>query len=189
MIQAKRFFAVLISLDIMLGLGIVGAFTLAGKVGAGKSSSIATLKADVETNAQVINGYEKLKQVVNSNKEVEAIAAKVLPQDKEQSVALAEIDKFSKDAKVPIKQISFSTGTAKSGPTLTSPSSLKGVLVVNVNLKCGPAKYNNLLNFLKSIEQNQRRMQVTSVAMNPSTKTPGLIDSTDLQIDIYLKPR
>lgn len=184
MIPAKRVFMILVGVNLLMVGAIAGSFTMANKIAAQKSAQIADTKADIQTNDQAISDFKALQKSIDANKEISDIAAEVLPQDKEQSAALAELNQFSKSAGVPIRQVSFLPG--KDG--LTSPSNLKGVSVLSVTVHCEASQYSQLLNFLKKIESNRRRMQVTSVGLAPSDKTAGLLDRIDLSIDIYLKP-
>jgi hypothetical protein len=113
---------------------------------------------------------------------------KILPTDKDQSAALADLDKFSKNNNVSVQQINFNPGTNKgSGKTLTSPSAVKGVSVISVTMSSSKTPYTNLINFLKTIETTQRRMQVTSLNITPNNTNPGLLDRIDMTLDIYLK--
>ncbi len=184
---AKKLFFALAGLNILLGGLIIGVFVLASGTAQKKSLEISDLKATSQTNQQALNNYKVLEGTVNSNKDFQAIADRVLPSDKEQSQALADLDNFSRSTGLPIQQISFAQGVSKTGQTLTSPSSLKGVSVIAVVLHSTNAHYDNLLAFLRQIENTQRRMQVTSVAITPNSTTPTLLDRVDLSIDIYLK--
>ena len=184
-INARRIFYLLIAINIILVGAIAATFILANNIAGSKSKSIAYTKADIESNEQAISNLQTLERTVSQNKEIEEIAKKVLPQDKEQSAALAELDKFSKTSGVGIKQISFTPGK---GGGLVAPTSLKGVSVISVNVHCDAARYDQLLSLLKLIENNQRRMQVTSVALTPSEITQGKLDKIDLALEIYLKP-
>jgi hypothetical protein len=141
-----------------------------------------------QANDQLIGYYKVLQSTLNENQDIESIAQKVLPTDKDQSAALADLDKFSKSNHVPIQQISFSPGTNKgSGKTLTSPSGVKGVSAVTVALSCTNATYENMISFLQTIETTQRRMQVTSLNITPNETNPNLLNRVDMTVDIYLK--
>jgi Tfp pilus assembly protein PilO len=186
--NAKKLFLALLVFNVLLILAILGVFLAASNVAQKKSQKISDLKSTIESNDQAIDRYNVLKTTISSNKDLQAIAQKVLPTDKDQSAALADIDAFSKRTDVPIRQINFNTGTNKgAGKTLTSPSPIKEVAVISVSLHCNNINYNNLLNFLKEVENTQRRMQVTSVAITPNSSNPSLLDRVDLSLDIYLK--
>jgi uncharacterized protein YpmS len=187
-IDAKKAFFGLVALNILLVGATLAVFTTASSAAQKKSQKISQFKAEQQSNDQLIGYYKVLQNTLNSNKDLESVIQKVLPTDKDQSLALANLDSFSKKDKVPIQQISFSPGTSKgSGQTLTSPSGIKGVSVISVTLNCVGVPYTNLLTFLKDIENTQRRMQVNSLNIAPNVTNPNLLDHVDLIIDIYLK--
>jgi Tfp pilus assembly protein PilO len=187
-LDAKKFFWVLIAVNILLVGATLVVFTQASSAGQKKSQKISQFKADDQANDQLISYYKALKSTLNSNEDLDSMIQKILPADKDQSAALADLDKFSKINKVQIQQINFNPGTNKgSGKTLTSPSGIKGVSVISVAISCNATPYENLLNFLRTIETTQRRMQVTSLNITPNTTNPGVLDRIDMTVDIYLK--
>jgi Tfp pilus assembly protein PilO len=187
-LDAKKFFIVLVTTNVLLIGATIAVFTIASSIAQKQSQKIAQLKADDQTNEQALNYYKVLKSNLDANKDLAATVAKVLPADKDQSAAFADLDKISKNTGVPIQQITFSPGTNKgSGQTLTSPSGVKGVSVISVTMSSGPTPYTNLLTFLKAIENTQRRMQVTSLNITPNSTNPNVLDRVDLTLDIYLK--
>jgi Tfp pilus assembly protein PilO len=185
---ARKLFLILLGLNILLVGATLVVFALASSAAQSKSQKISALKADNQSNEEVLNNYKVLQNTLNSNKDLEATIQRVLPADKDQSAALSILDQFSKNNGVPIQQITFSPGSGKqAGQTLTSPSGINGVSVISVTMQLGSTRYQNLLNFLKSIETTQRRMQVTSLTISPNSTNPDILDQTNLTIDIYLK--
>jgi Tfp pilus assembly protein PilO len=187
-LDARKFFWILVALNILLiGVTLV-VFAQASSAGEKKSQKIAQFKADDQANDQLISYYKLLQSTLNANKDLGGMVQKILPADKDQSAALADLDKFSKSNGVLIQQINFNPGTNKgSGKTLTSPSGVKGVSVISVSLSCSSTPYDNLLKFLNTLETTQRRTQVTSLNITPNSTNPGMLDRIDMTIDIYLK--
>jgi Tfp pilus assembly protein PilO len=187
-INAKKFFWILVGVNVLLVGATLVVFTRASSAGAKKSQIISQYKAEGQANDQLIDYYKVLQNTLNNNQDLAGIVQKILPADKDQSAALADLDKFSKNNNVSIQQINFNPGTNKgTGKTLTSPSGVKGVSVISVALSCTSTPYQNLLNFLQTIETTQRRMQVTSLNITPNSNNPGLLDRVDMTLDIYLK--
>jgi Tfp pilus assembly protein PilO len=187
-IDAKKVFFGLVALNILLIGATLAVFATASSAAGKKSQKISQLKAEQQSNDQLIGYYKVLQNTLKSNQDLESIIQKVLPADKDQSLALADIDNLSKKDKVAIQQINFNPGTSKgAGQTLTSPSGIKGVSVISVSLNCAGVPYTNLLTFLKDIENTQRRMQINSLNISPNTTNPSLLDHVDLIVDIYLK--
>jgi Tfp pilus assembly protein PilO len=187
-LNAKLLFWVLIAVNILLIGATLVVFTQASSAGQNKSQKISQFKAESQANDQLLSYYKVLQGTLNNNQDLANIVEKILPADKDQSAALTELDKFAKSNGVTMQQISFSPGTNKgTGKTLTSPSGVKGVSVITVALSCTTTPYENFLNFLKTIETTQRRMQVTSLNITPNSTNPGLLDRVDMTVDIYLK--
>jgi Tfp pilus assembly protein PilO len=187
-IDAKKFFWILIAINVLLIGATLVVFTQASTAGEKKSQKISKFKVDDQANDELISYYKALQNTLNSNQDLESLIQKILPTDKDQSAALADLDKFSKNNNVSVQQINFNPGTNKgSGKTLTSPSAVKGVSVISVTMSSSKTPYTNLINFLKTIETTQRRMQVTSLNITPNNTNPGLLDRIDMTLDIYLK--
>jgi Tfp pilus assembly protein PilO len=187
-LDAKLFFWVLVTLNVLLIGATLVVFTQASSAGQKKSQKIAQYKADSQANDQLINYYKALQGNLNANSDLDSIVQKVLPPDKDQSAALADIDRFSKSNNISIQQINFNPGTNKgTGQTLTSPSAIKGVSVISVALSCTTTPYENLISFLRTLETTQRRTQVTSLNITPNSTNPDILDRIDMTVDIYLK--
>jgi Tfp pilus assembly protein PilO len=187
-LDAKLFFWVLIALNVLLVGATLVVFTQASSAGQKKSQKIAEYKIDDQANDQLISYYKALQGNLNANSGLESMIQKVLPPDKDQSAALADIDRFSKSNGISIQQINFNPGTNKgNGKTLTSPSAIKGVSVISVALSCTSTPYENLISFLKTLETTQRRTQVTSLNITPNSTNPDTLDRVDITLDIYLK--
>jgi Tfp pilus assembly protein PilO len=186
-LNAKMLFWILIAINVLLVGATLAVFTQASSAAQKKSQKIVGYKSNDQANDQLISYYKVLQTTLNQNASLESTIQKILPTDKDQSGALADLDKFSKDNHVPIQQISFNPGTNKgSGQTLTSPSGVKGVSVISVALSSTNATYENTLAFLKTIENTQRRMQVTSLNITPNNTNPDLLNRIDMTVDIYL---
>jgi Tfp pilus assembly protein PilO len=187
-LDARKFFWILIAMNVLLIGATLAVFTQASSAGEKKSQKIAQFKAEDQANDQLIGYYKVLQSTLNANKDLDSMVQKILPADKDQSAALADLDKFSKSNNVTIQQINFNPGTNKgTGKTLTSPSGINGVSVISVAVSCSSTPYDNLLKFLKTLETTQRRMQVTSLNITPNSTNPGVLDRVDMTIDIYLK--
>jgi Tfp pilus assembly protein PilO len=187
-IDAKKFFWFLIALNILLIGATLVVFTQASSAGEKKSQKIAQYKAEDQANDQLITYYKALQSNLKANSDLEGIVQKILPADKDQSAAVADLDKFSKNNQVSIQQIAFNPGSNKgTGKTLTSPAAIKGVSVISVSISCTTTPYVNLISFLKTLETTQRRMQVTSLNITPNSTNPAILDRIDMTLDIYLK--
>jgi uncharacterized protein YpmS len=94
-IDAKKFFWILIALNILLIGATLVVFTQASSAGQKKSQKIAQYKAEDQANDQLLTYYKALQSNLNANSDLESIVHKILPADKDQSAAVADLDKFS----------------------------------------------------------------------------------------------
>lgn len=187
-LDSKKFFFVLVGVNVLLVVATIAVFTLANSTAQKRSDQMSQLKADSETNDQLINYYKVLQGTLNANKDLQDTVQKVLPSDKDQSVALNDLNQFAQNTNVDIQQITFNPGSSKTaGQTLTSPALIKGVSIISVTLDCKSTRYESLLAFLQQIETTQRRMQVTTLNITPNATNPDLLDQVSISIDIYVK--
>lgn len=182
---AKRFFYLLAGTNLLIIGVIVATFAVASGMAGGRSKNIAALKADVQTNDITIKNYETLQRTISQNQEINQLADQALPKGIDQAVLVNELNRFSQDTATPIRQITFNT--AKGGGLIT-PSTLKGVSFATATVQVNRCQYQDLLRFLGKIENSRRRMQVTTISLNPSERTAGVIDRATLTLEIYLKP-
>lgn len=163
-------------------------------IGDGKISSLAQttsqLKAEVEVNEKEISVYKQTKAKVESLKYVNELSLKVLPPDQEQSVIVAEVSEFANRSSLQIDQINFVDAgnnqiTAKPKSSLTIPSGVS-VIPITVQFKPG-AQYSNILDFLKTIESNRRKMQVTNVSLTPNPENRLELNQVSISLNLYAK--
>ena len=147
----------------------------------------AKLKAETVINQQQLSIYQKTKAQVDSLNYVSDLANKVLPADKDQSAIVAEVSEFALRSGLTISQINFTDGTKPTtGGTKNSLVIPKGVTVVpiTVQLQSG-AKYDNLLTFLKTIEDNRRKSQVTNITLTPDSKDRSRLSQVTIAFNLY----
>lgn len=180
--------ALKISLSMLILLSVAGLYFANQKL-----TSIATetsqLKADVIVGQKQLAVYEKTKVQVESLSYVNELANKVLPTDTNQSAIVAEISEFALRSTLTLNQITFAdTSQNVIAPKSTKSTLLvpKGVVVipVTIQIKAG-AKYTNLLSFLKIIEDNQRKSQVTNISLTPDSKDRSKLSSVTIQLNMY----
>lgn len=173
---------------ILLGVGgfIIGENRIAERV-----LEVSNLKADQEVVQQEVAVFEDAQSKVEKYSSVLEIADRVLPPSKNQAELIAELKKFANDTSIVIQQISFESGEqSKNSATsqTTSIEGLTGVLAIPTAITFEPGlSYQELLNFLKKVEQNQRIMQVKNVSLTPDQKTPNVLASALIEINVFLK--
>lgn len=150
--------------------------------------STAQLKAEVEASNKQIAAYKVTKAKVDSLGYVNDLANKVLPPDKEQSAIVAELTEFALRTDLQIDQISFVSTATTSNTAKGKLAIPKGVEVVPITISFSEGtQYQSVLDFLKIVENNQRKMQVTSVSIKPNEKDRSSLSSVTVSLNLYAK--
>lgn len=156
------------------------------------ATETATLKAKVEVGQKQIAAYEQTKTKVDSLDYVDDLATKVLPEEQEQSLTVAELSQFALRSRLSVEEITFKETAAETGKskskTKTKKAIPKGVVVIPVSIKFqAGSRYDYLLEFLKSVEENRRKMQVTNIALSPDETNRSLLQDVSVDINLYVK--
>ncbi len=170
---------------ICLIIGAGGGLYFANKTLTSIAVDTTKLKADVEIGQKQLSTYQLTQAKVDSLGFVDDLANKVLPQDEDQSAIVAEISQFAARYSMGVDNISFpdTKPTTKSG--LATP---KGVSVLPIVVTFQPgANYSAVLNFLKTIETNQRKMQVTNLTLQPDPVNRSTFTKVSIAINIYAR--
>ncbi|MBP9738558.1 type 4a pilus biogenesis protein PilO [Candidatus Saccharibacteria bacterium] len=176
---------------VVLIVSSVGVLYLGDKQVVRVANETARLKAQVDVNEKQLSTYKKTKVKVDSLGYVNDIANKVLPAEKEQSAIVAEVSQFALRSSLGIEQIAFvevpktASGTSKSKSKIAIP---KGVEVVPITVQFKPgSKYQNILDFLESVENNRRKMQVTNINLKPDPTNGQLLNQVTVSMNLYAK--
>jgi hypothetical protein len=145
-----------------------------------------------------INNLEKFAQTAS-------ILEEVIPKEKDQAVAVREIDAIAKQNGMVINTLSFPSSdlnkkaaTPTTGSTATTAKTtavsqakpikgLTGVLGIDINVELrsaneGAISTDQLLGMLRALENNRRNMRVTSINYNAGDQT------VDIKLIIFIKP-
>ena len=64
----------------------------------------------------------------------------------------------------------------------TGPKSIAATVTLQ-----NPVEYTNYLKFLRLIEQNLTKMQITDITVAPDTKVPGQINNPVIGLQVYVR--
>jgi Tfp pilus assembly protein PilO len=175
-------------LKIGLGLTVIGAI-LGLYMADSKLSQVAKetsrLKAEVEVQQKQITIYETTKNKIEDLSFVDDLADKVLPSTQDQSLVVAEVSQFAVRSNLSVAQISFTEQPSTAKKPASAPGGVT-VTPLTVQLKAG-ARYDDLLNFLKQIEQNRRKMQVSDINLSPDAKDRTKLSQVTVVLNLYSK--
>lgn len=162
----------------------------------GGLQSVATDVSHVVVDSSVsqtnIQTLQKVQQELADEKDVIARAGDIVADSKSyqyQNQILNDLNNYAGKAGISITNVNFDaagdTGTtppAKGAPT--APAGLKSTSV-SITLQ-NPVPYDSMLRFIRSIEQNLTKMQISRVALAKGT-SGNTVTSEALTIQVYIK--
>lgn len=173
----KRMFFVIL---IVLILGVAGSglvYIKAENTLEEKAIEISKLNANVDVEQTRIDRAVAATSRLEELAFIQEIADEILPPTKVQSDIVGEIDAIGRINGISITGINFTaTGTNIANPDLTQTRPIKeipGINALPVTITIQDATYEQLLAFLTSIEQNQRKMQADNIAITPKLNDAG----------------
>jgi hypothetical protein len=198
--KPKQLYYGLTGLLILLGLGFIGVAYEANSVLGNQATKLSKLRADSDVLDSTQVTLAKNKQDIAKYKDLNSIAASIVPQDKDQAEAVREIVNLAQQSGIgKLSSITFpssnlgATVGAVGNSNLTQLTPVKGMagvyqLQITVTQGTGDeVPYNQLTSFLEKLEQNRRTAQVSSITVQPKADNPNLVTFT-LVINEYIKP-
>lgn len=148
----------------------------------------ARLRAQVRVNEDIISAYTRTKIRVESLDYVDELANKVLPADQEQSAIIAEVSEFALRSSLSIEQITFADTGTTTAPVKGKLAIPKGVQVIPITVQFSAgSQYADVLEFLATVESNQRKMQVTDITLKPDADDRNLLSQVSVSMNLYAK--
>ncbi len=190
----KKFFtspAIILNFVLIISVAILGVISISGVFFAqSKLAAFVTqtdhLKTDAELNEQNIATGEKLKTVLASNaaniQRVEQVVADTKSYQYQDQI-VRDINKYADTAGITILGFNFvQSGVTTKGAASTTPKTLTAIITTN-----NPINYTDFLHFLRLVEANLTKMQVTQIDLQANTDKAGLIDSQTITLQVYVK--
>ncbi|MEO7904391.1 MAG: hypothetical protein ABIR91_01205 [Candidatus Saccharimonadales bacterium] len=108
-----------------------------------------------------------------------------------QNQIIDDLNNYAKASGVLIKDINFGTeangSTAAKGSTSSSKPAPNGVKITSLSVALdNPVEYNKVMTFIRLIEQNLTKMQVSSVGLSVDAASKKITSDT-LTIEVYIK--
>lgn len=153
------------------------------------ANKTSRLRAEIELSQKQLDAYSLTKVKVDTLGYANELATKVLPDSTEQSAVVAEVSQFALRARLGVSQISFAdkdvAAPVTNGKKVTPPKDVT-IIPISVQFKEG-SKYENILEFLRYVENNQRRMQVVNINLKPSDKDRTQLSTVTVLMNLYVK--
>lgn len=145
-------------------------------------------KIDNELEETEIIKLKSLQTYLNQNKSTVERAADVVSESQSytyQNQGISDLNTFANRTGVSIMAIDFPTPKQTPAKGEVVISGVKKIpMVVRLD---GPVDFVRVLQFIKQIEQNLTKMQITSVALTPDTEKPNLLASPTLNIEVFVR--
>lgn len=170
-------------LVLIAGIGIAVTFTHQQLVS--YVQEVDRLKIDSEINQQSIENAQKLRRALTENSDSVTRAAAIVADTKYyqyQDQIVQDVSSYASVAGLTVLGFDF-TATGKSQSV-----NVKGLktVVANVSLK-SPVEYTKYLQFLKLIEKNLTKMQVTQLEIGNDLKNATTINSQLITLEVYVR--
>lgn len=175
----------LYGLLVVLVAGLLfGGYVLHQKL-SGYVMEVDHLKIDSEINEQGIANARKLRKVLEENGESVDRAADIVADTKYyvyQDQIVKDISAYASAANLTVLGFDFSTSAS------AKASNVKGIKTVVATISLNsPVPYDNYLRFLKLIERNLTKMQVTQLDISNDLKTPGAVNSPIITLEVFVR--
>jgi hypothetical protein len=196
--SSKRLFYTLVGLNVAVVLAIVGGAFAINKLLGAASKTIVSQRLKIQTLDAESDALGSAKKDIKQYSQLAGIAQGIVPQDKDQAQAVREIVNIAADNGIKLASISFpssSLGTTPGASALSTSQLLlvkgiPGVYSLQISVQSDPAHsipYNQMLDFLKGLENNRRTALVSDITITPDSKNSSNV-SFNLTLDEYIKP-
>jgi hypothetical protein len=179
------------SLVVITGIGIT-LFSLANDQLRSVATDVSHVVVDANASQDNLTTLEKIKKTLASEQDVVARTNQIVAESKSyeyQDQIVTDLNGYASKAGITITNLDFSAGTAKTPAATATPAApvaTSGLHSTSVTVTIqNPVGYNQLLQFIKSLEQNLTKMQVSKVSL--SRGEGGNITSDAFAIEVYIK--
>ena len=183
----------------LFGVAAIGiaVFSIADKMLRNTATATSHSVADASASQNNLQNLQKLQQDLIQKQDVVQRAASIVADSKSyeyQNQIINDLNDYASRAGLSIVSINFDTGAASGttkpgGPSATpAPTTVVGGVKstsASITLK-NPVDYVSMLKFIKSIEQNLTKMQISSIGLSQGADGKGVTSDT-LNIEVYIK--
>jgi hypothetical protein len=176
---------ILIATIVLLGVAIgLGNWQLHGIL-ARQVSQTDHAKIDAELSQSELEKLQKLKIDLVAQKDIVDRAKQIAAPSNQyhfQDQVIKDLTTYAARDAITISSFDFSS--ASSGGKVNAPSGGKTAFTVNLQT---PLRYDQVLNFLRQIEQNATKMQITSLTLAPDPRNPSQISNPTIGLEVFIK--
>ena len=182
----------IVSLFLIAGLAVV-MFYFANQELSKVATEVSHVTADAEASQDNLQNLQAVEQKLANEKEAIERVNSIVAESQSyqyQDQILSDLHSYANQSGVTITNINFSgsgDSTASSSGTPPVSSAPAGLKTTSVSVTIdNPVGYNNLLRFMRSIEQNLTKMQISTVSLSKA-ESGSQVTSDALTIEVYIR--
>ena len=139
--------------------------------------SVGQVVAKSTTNSTSPQGISQLQSTMSSKQTViDKLNAFTVSSQDYQSQAISDLNKYAANNEISISDFNVASTTATA------------INVKNITIKlANPVQISSLIKFLKSIETNLPKMQITEITIKDNSSKAGTVNVDPLIIEVYTK--
>jgi hypothetical protein len=207
--NAKRMFYIMVSAITLIAVFGILTIDYGNKLLTEKSSQLYSLKLQARVLDEQQLTLAKAKTDVAKYQDLNKIAQTVVPEEKDQALAVREIINASSQAGITISSIIFpasnlgvgqssllNSSSVKMAPVIvTAPSQLlrvlglSGIYTLPITIQSdvsSPINFAQLTKFLQTLEQNRHTAEVSQLTITPSDSSGKQLSFT-IVVSVYIK--
>lgn len=184
---------------IIVAGGIVWIFIQATDILSAQAKEVNHVKIQAELAQDEIVRLRQLKINLAEDKDIINKTAQIVSESQQykfQDQLINELSQYAAQAGIGIDAYNFGskpgeyvTSTPNAAGATSTPSTSSKVppkTLVTITMQ-DDASYTSFLKFIKSIEKNISKMQLTGINIAPNLKKPGVIRKTVIEIEVFLR--
>lgn len=156
------------------------------------ATEVSQATAQAQESQNNIQSLQRIQQELADNKSVIERTRDIVADSKSyqyQDQIIKDLNDYAKQSGITITNMDFSaasTTTPATTPTTPAPTAPTGVKSTSVSVALkNPVSYTNLLRFVRSIEQNLTKMQISRTNLSKSENNQ--VTSEVLTIEVYIR--
>jgi hypothetical protein len=147
---------------------------------------------DAELSLNDLDRLQRLEKVLQDNRASVDQAAQIVSDSKQytyQDQIVSDINAYAAKTGVSVTGFDFGDAFAKASRSNTEKlPQVSGVKSISATLTlASPMDYDNYLRFVKAIETNLTKMQVSGINMTPNEEQPGQISNPSVVLIVYVR--
>lgn len=176
---------ILIAIIVLMILGIAAGSWQLQKILASQVLQTDHAKIDAELSQLELEKLQKLQVDLVTQKDIVDRARQIAASTNQyqyQDQVIKDLSAYA--ARDGIAISSFDFGVANSGGKVSTPTGGKTPFTVNLQTS---QRYDQVLNFLRQIEQNATKMQITSLTLAPDPRNPSQVANPTIGLEVFIR--